>query len=563
MASDSTLDFGTLVSLMAYKGACFKIPLGLLGLSTDDSQDRMPVSNLLEARNLDFYNGQCASEGGSRRWNVTPLSSGVVAMHDFWPQDSVQRITVLGRDAVVRKFIDSKQNATIGPSSSSDVQTLSIASSTQPMFVQGGAEDGGPRKLFLFTGASVVQVMSGDFTARVNIALPALDWSGSNQPTAGLIHANSLFAWGNPNFPHLLYKSNALNHEDFQTNGAFQTFPCFPGEGERILGAHNYKGRMFIFKYPRGVYYLDDSDPSSANWVVRKFSEVFGAASAFGAIEALDDFFVANSQGSVTSLAATQKFGSLTEGNLLRSLRNEGYMRRIVAKFAYPRRYALWYEEKKTAYFAYQSSGGVKNDLLLKIDFNDSQSAPKISWTDKDQPNCLALVKDSINILRPYYGADDGYIYRLDSDTFDVGGSAYVSSFKTINQDFGSQGVTPMNPENPELAEMEKIYDFLEVTYEAAGNWNLTIEVYIDNVKTETLSVNMSKAGSLGTLGRLFLGPTGKGKVLGRSPQSRRVPLHGRGRRIAFKCYNSGLRQTFKISELAVYYRPAGQDQEA
>lgn len=535
---------------MGYKGANFRIPLGSRGLHTDEVQTRAPIDALLEATNVSFFRSMVETEYGSMRWNASALPSGVAAFVDFWPDDVSQRLLALTRDGFLRKFLDRNQSVVLGPLSPDDAQTITLASDRPPCFVIGGAESGNNRKAFLFTGTTQVQVVDGDPTTRRDMLKPALDWTAGAYPTAGCIHAGRLAAWGNRNMPHMLYLSAATDHEDFQTPSTTLFFPIFPGEGERILGCYNYKGRLFICKFPYGVYYLDDTDPDVANWGVRKLSGVFGVASAFSFVEALDDLYVANAQGSITQMSATLNFGSITQGNLLRNLRNESYMRQTTARFGYLQRYGVWYEDRKKAYFAYQSSGGIRNDRLLVIDFNDP-STPKVSWSTKDQPNCLGLVKDSLGLPRPLYGAEDGYLYTLDWPTYEVGGSAYASSFKTINHDFGEQA--------PDLAEREKLYDFLEVTFEEAGAWNLNVDIYIDNYFSETLIVPMTKREHLGAFP---LGPTGKNQVLGRAPQSYRAPIHGKGRRIAFKCYVTGDKQYFKITELNVYFRPAGQDQE-
>lgn len=535
---------------MSYSGQIFRIPLGTKGMMPDEVQTRVPFDALMEARNISFLNGLLEKEPGSIRWNVSSLGSSIVAHTDFWPDDVSQRVCAVTADGRIHKFIDNAQSVVLGPAGALDAQSLTLATDKPPCLVTGGAENGGARKLFLFTGTSQVQVVEGDATARYDMTKPALDWSAGSFPTAGCIHAGKLAAWGNKNFPHQLYLSNSLDHEDFQTAGAATFFPVFPGEGERILGCYNFKGRLFIFKFPYGVYYLEDSDPNVINWRVVKMSGTFGAASAFSFVEGLDDLYVANAQGSVTQMSATLNFGSMQMGNILRNLRNESYMRKITARFGYLKRYGLWYEDKKQAFFTYQSAGGVRNDLMLVVDFNDV-SSPKISWSDKDQANCLALVKDTLGVPRPSYGSSDGFIYTMDRPTFSVAGAAYTGVFKTINHDFGSA--------DPSLAEREKLFDFLEVTFEESGAWDLTVDVYIDNYFSETLSIPMTKNGHLSDF---QLNVPGHATALGRSPQSFRVPLHGKGRRIAFKCSNSGLLQDFKVSELGVYFRLSGQAQE-
>lgn len=518
---------------MGYNGQIFRIPLGSCGLMTDEVQTRVRMDALLNANNLDYRNGMIEKARGTLKWNRTSTGSPILALYDFWPNDVVQRVIAVCADGSIRRFRDRVFMEQCTPALSTDPSVLTLASDRPPCLVAGGAENAlSPRKLFIFTGTSQVQVISDNIPTYTSIAKPANDWKNGPYPSSGLIHNNSLVTF----LGHMMYLSNPSDHTDFQTLGATLFFPVFPGEGESILGGYVFKGRLFIFKYPFGVYYLDDTDPSTSNWRVRKLTTNFGSASAFAVAEGLNDAFVANSNGSITQMSATLNFGSMETGNLMRNLRNEGFMRSTTARFGYRQRYGVWYEDGKQLLFTYRSSGGTRNDRICVVDYNDPQT-PRLTWFTKDQPNCLALMKDSLNVPRPFYGASDGYIYQLDWPTYDVNGSGYEARFQTIHHDFGSAG--------PGVAERMKIYDFLEVTFKTAGTWNLHVDVYIDDVFSNTYLVPMTKSGTPDY-----------------TPQSFRIPIYGTGRRISFSCYNSDVDAQFGVSELGVYWRPAGQAQK-
>ena len=53
------------------------IPLGQGGLRTDDSQDFIPITNVISARNVDFSKGLIQKEPGSMRWNQSALPAAV------------------------------------------------------------------------------------------------------------------------------------------------------------------------------------------------------------------------------------------------------------------------------------------------------------------------------------------------------------------------------------------------------------------------------------------------------------------------------------------------------
>lgn len=508
--------------------------MGTMGQMTDAAQTRMPLGALLIANNVTLRHGLLEKEPGSYRWNITGYGSPVIAVHDFWPDDVTQRLFTFTEDNTLRKHIDRIHSDVITPATVNDPQMLTHASDKLPMFIAGGVESSSTvRKLFLFTGNTQVQVILGDGLTRASISKPALDWTTSF-PSTGVLYNGRLCAF----YKHTLYMSNPDDHEDFQTGGAFLQFPVFPGEGDAILGGYVFKGRLFIFKAPFGVYFLDDSaGPDFTTWAIRKLTGSFGAASAFSVFEALNDAYVANYNGSVTQMSATLNFGSMETGDLMRNLQIEGYMRQTTARFGFRTRYAVYYEDKKLGLVAYRSSGGTQNDLLLVVDFNDP-NGPRVTWSNKDKPRCLGLMRDTLGIVRPIYGSVDGFVYRWDWPTYDVAGTPYKAEFTTVNMDFGQS--------DPALAERMKLYDFLEVTFGVEGSWNLTVDVYIDEEFSETIQFSMFKQGSTN-----------------RYPRSLRLPLHGTGRRIGFHCYNTGLDQGFSISELGVYFRPAGNAQES
>lgn len=524
---------------MGYKGQSFTVPMGVEGLSTDDNQGRIPFTSLIRAKNISLIKGVVEKEPGSRRWNLFQLPAGIAGLFDWFPSSTVQRQIVVTKDGVVRRFLDAEASTIVTASGSAPTTLTGITN--QVTLVAGGSELAGrERKLFVFSQANPIQVISGDATIRTNIATPTADWS-MIQPTYGLIHRGRLVVLAG----HRMYLSTADDHENFTGSGSLQ-FSVFPGDGEALMSGYVFRGRLFLFKGPTGVYFLDDQDPDPLNWGVKKLSSTFGAASPHAPVAVLNDLYVANSTGSVTSLTAAQEFGDINSGDILRLLRNEGFMRDTTSQAGTQDRHSIYYENKKLAMFTYRSAGGIMNDRIMYIDYNLQN--PRVTWSTKDQANCLAMKKDSLGIERPIYGAEDGYIYEMDREDREVNGVGYMGEFQTPHMDFGSN--------DPGLAEKNKLYDFLEVTFEETGNWDLLIDVFVDREYTETINFTLTKDSFLNNF---YLN---QDSSVGRMSQSFRIPLHGSGRRISLRCYNSGVRQNFKIAALTVYFRLAGEAQK-
>ena len=739
---------------MSYRGNTASIPLGRGGLHTDDPQLIIPQTNLISAKNIGFSLGLVEKETGSRRWNATTKLPGPVkAFFDWWPSEGIQRMVAMCGDGKVYRFTDRYTYSEVTATGPSPV-SLQLQIADQAVMASGGCESvNRNRKLFMFTGNDPIQVLSGDGTTRSNIAIPAADWTAGSYPKFGIIHRGSLFAFGNKNAPHTLYRSNPANHEDFVTDIFIDN--VYPGDAEGLLSGFIYKGKLFLFKFPKGLYILNDTDPDFTNWRVNKISDSFGAASFFPGIQVLDDAIVANSTGSITSLKATQNLGDVTSGDVLSLLRNESYMREVADQSGFRSRYAYYYEDKKRALFTYKGKTALSNNLILNLDYYQ-QVTPVVEWTDKDQANMITGVKDIFGVQRPYYGTEEGYLYEMDVPDrvveglpapLDIGGPSLFTSpgnlsngkhkyvftyfdatretdrspvgfltsgggtFLDANVNTGTDTITvnnhglpngatvrllttgvlpaglstntdyfiinrtnntfklsltsggpaiditaaagggthtvqtqilfefeifdntvagqallglPIDPTNtatgrkiyrkapgssdfklvatvndnttatytdniadaslgavvPEIngfhyayrlefqtpymdfaqadvaqSEMNKRFEFLELTYEPTGRWDLSIDVFIDGVFIETITFQTSHGPVLGDF------TLDTERLSGRIPRSIRKPLHGIGRRISLKCYNSGYKQNCRNAKLTIYSNASADQQ--
>lgn len=539
---------------MSYQGVTIRIPMAISGLRTDDSDPITPVTSLTLANNVTFERGLVMKDFGSRKWlnttsfpNGVASSSPVVGLFDWEPSDVRQYFVAVTRSGKVYRFLDSQTREEIAPTASDTSTPSTLTIEENVSFAVGGTEDTNRnRKLFVYTGNAPIQVISGDSAVRANITTPAADWT-SSYPTHGLIHNNRHITFGNKNDPHRLYISDTDDHEKF-AGGNSNTFSVFPGKGIGIKSAMTFRGRLFIFKYPRGVYVLDDSDPSITNWTITELTDAFGIASEHSAVQIQDDILIKNTTGSLTSLSAANTFGDIESADILNRLRVERYLNEQMSPNGTRFSHMIYYEDKRKLYVTYQSAGGTTNDRLLVMDFSSAQE-PRISIATKDTPLCLSQRRDQFGVLRPFYGSSDGHIYEMDVMDRSYNGSGYLGEFQTPNIDFSHA--------DARIGELRKNFDFLEVTFEETGNWNLSVDVFIDREYQETITFNLTKGHYLDSF------PLNTAEAIDRPTQSVRKPLHGSGRRISFKCYNSGNLQNFKIASLGVSFRIAEEGQKA
>lgn len=517
-----------------YTGMEAKITLGQLGLLTDVPPSDVPPGALIKAKNISFETGLLSKARGSKRYNRNALPAPIVALIDWWPDTTSQRmIAACSNGSIYRDINDKEFSGNVA------VATGLGALSPKSTFTEGGQETAGrSRKLFFLSGVSQVQVLSGDGTTFAPISQPAADWTGVNFPNVGLIHQNRFWAF----VGQMAYASDTGDHENFISNNLVSNI--FPGEGGAITGAFVYKGRLFTFKDGGFVYYLDDADPDSTNWVWRKLSSNFGLSSPHGIIEAIDDMIAVNESGSPVSYAATQKLGEIESADILRMLQIEEYFRESTNLAGLQEMHALYYEAKKTAYFTWRTSHRSTNDMLLVLDFNRETPRPAF-WT-KDQVNCLALRRDIYKVDRPMYGSADGFVYLMDQEDRLTHDAAYSGEFKTGHMDFKWL--------DSKLGERNKLFDFLSVEFVPQGTWDLLVDVYIDGNFSETINYSMDVRDDGLDAFTLDTDPLGR-----EESQTIRKPLHGSGRRISFHARQAGANQNFQIASITVGFRTSAE----
>jgi hypothetical protein len=516
---------------MAYGGQTVTIPLGSIGLLTDAPAGDIPKGALLRANNVSFETGYVTKAPGSLRYNTQVLPAGVVAVHDYWPDTITQRMFAACTDGKIYRDIGDR-TFTAATAITTGLGTLTPRS----LFLEGGQEISlAPKKLFFFSaGMNQVKVLEGDETTFATISAPATDWTTPNFPTFGFIHRNRLWAF----MKQRAYASETDDHEDF-AGGGILTQNIFPGEGGDLIGGHVFKGRAFVFKEGGFVYFLDDEDPDSDNWVWRKLGSNFGLASPHGIFEITNDMIAVAETGSPTSYSAVQALGDIESADVFRMLKIENYMRTNLSLSGLNVMHSCYYEAKKQAFLTARTSYRTTNNNLIHIDFN-SQS-PRVALWPKDSADCLTLRRDADKVLRPIYGSSDGYVYLMDREDRLVGGSGYTAEFKTAHYDFRDLGP---------IAHKNKLFDFLAVEFMPQGAWNVEIDIYIDGSFSETINYAMDvRDDGLGSF-TLSVDPLGRTET-----QTIQKPLHGSGRRISFVIRQAGANQNFALASLTVGFR--------
>jgi len=520
---------------MSYVGYTVRIPLGLGGLDKSENKTAVDYRKLIEAENVVILNKQLAKDFGSTKQNSTAVTGtpAIIAGRDYYPTVGTKRGIIATADG--KLFKDD------GTFAWGTTLKSGLTADKDTVISEGGAEvAGNDKKLFFCNGTDVVQVLSADGATTGNINTPSTDWASYHQPRKMAIHRLRNWAIAG----HYLYGSTTTNHEDF-TGAGSQLFSVFPGEGDYLVNMVSIWGRLYLFKYPRGIYYLDDTDSTAANWYLKRVTGGIGSAGPNALDSSRDEAVFLSPEGGLHFLRGVEAFGDVKSSDLTSILNIESVFRDDATIGDLHRAHVVYFDDRKQVWVGFTSAAGTSNDTILKIDVSDMGN-PKPFVTTKDECESIWIYEDPTSNARfPLLGDSAGFIRETEKDSRNVDGTTpYTGRFQTPYTDFGFA--------DPQLSHRDKILDFLEIVAEPAGNYDATMEVYVDGEYSQTIQFNMGSAGA--ALDSFTLGTD---RLDGAGVVSIRKKAASKGQRFSFNVYNSGLNQDFKFAEIVAYFRVA------
>lgn len=495
-----------------YQGRVVWLPLGDRGLEPNPNPARIPSSALIAAESVVFSQDSIRKLGGTTKLSAYSGSITTVGMADWWPSSGSQKWVRVGTDG--NAYLQSSPAVATAAAQNGSSSALGVSALTTAFLVAAGDEATSLtdaiqyRKLFIFTGRAPLRYYDGESPVTTTIASPAEDWSGGNQPVGGCLHNGRLWAWGPSNRPHGLYASRMKNHAYFAsetvTAVSTQFFTVTPGAGQRVYAGKSHKGLLFLFKYPIGVAWLDDSDINPGGWRLSQLTDSVGCAPSPYAAILLDDgilFMTPNAE--VYLLTATTQ-GGVELVNLGAQLNLTQWLKDNVNTTKLQTMTSCWSPAKKQAIFSVAQRGGTSNTnnaLTLYFDFNNLEQAngvPRFSYSTRDAARALCTRKSSTTFIEVPVFADystSGAEWEMDNVYRSVDGSAtrptgYAAAFQTAHSNLVEFTGDAYD------ASMNKLWDFLDIEYvpaESAGP--LQVTTYSDGTQIDQFTVTLTPVG--------------------------------------------------------------------
>jgi hypothetical protein len=400
---------------------------------------------------------------------------------------------------------------------------LAVANIRRARFVAAGQEAAQlPRKLFFFNGVNIVQVLTGDANVTHNITKPPVDWGitadPNKQPVNAIAHLGRLWAFGNMNAPHMLYGSNPEDHEDFTTTintdsarGEWHVM-IQSGVGERLWGGAEYQGILYLWKYPIGIFYLDDTNTDYQAWQALTRSTATGCApSAYAVLATDDDVLWCDPTAHFHLLSAVATLGGTADSDLTRLLGLQAWTDANVDLPSLGQMTSVFDTATKTAWFGLRSkqavaAGSVNNDLVVRFEFGNpgivrtlssmsgTLPAPRVTtarcwtvdalcmkhreWVGRAVP-VISGINQSYMVIPLQYGSRIDHDFVANTDT-----TAGIPSTVTCSEDdFDTQAPGQLRNVRKRFTSIEVIAQGEDLTQP------VTLQLEVDNVLRQVLTV--------------------------------------------------------------------------
>lgn len=443
-----------------------------------------------------------------------------------------------------RKIITYASDGNIYKEEADDLDAVTLASglsttTRHAKFTSAGREaTGNIAKLFWCNGVNTVQVLDADASSMGAISNPNVDWSANNQPVGMVVHtqglAQRLVAFGVRDNPHTLYYSDDDDHEDFRVSNA-DTYRqlVVSSVGKRIFAAASFNGILFVWKWPRGIFFIDDSDIERQNWAIRAKSIALGCAPSPQAVLPMDDDVMFMAQdGSFHLLSAVNTLGGTRASDLSYALGITQWIRDNINTTKLDQVQSVWDPNTKTAYWGLPATGESTNSVTLKFDFGlVQQGGPvRFSRSTRDAPESMATTIDiTTGREQPMIGETTN-VYILNQSARSKDSLGYTGEFHTARTDLGDF--------EPQLRMRKKSFDAIEILFDPVDAGTLNVDVYVDGVaRGGTLSFDAT------------------------TERKRRTLKVGQGYDIQIRGSNTLVSESFKVQGIILWVTPAGEDQ--
>jgi len=363
-------------------------------------------------------------------------------------------------------------------------------------------------------------------------------WGGTPPAARGAArYTNRLFAFGqNANPSNLFY--SGFGDPTVWSGSDTGILTCGNDDGDRIIGAIPYKGRLAVFKGPNvGSIYLV-SGRSIPDFQVDHLISGVPLQSPNALVAVGDDVWFLGDHG-VYSLAATERFGNFEQADLTRFLK--GFFTNQIDKQRLNFSWGVNYQEQSCVVFTMGSASGTEEDMALVLSYirAGEEGIKASTWETRDAMSAAIRIDSTNGRRRLVFGSTDGFVLDEDHTTRLLpSGTAYTMRITTPR-------ITILPGDMP--ATLYNLY----LKLVPVGDYDVAIDVTRDGQAPQTFTLNQGQAGFVLDTDALDAGRLGGG-ILSTVYPNNAAGLSGECRAVEFDITQGGSSQDSNIYELGL-----------
>lgn len=508
---------------MGYAGQTYIIPCDKGGFTYNKNTDLIaPQMFVVPSRNINLHQNGRQKRGGTSKVNSTAVSGSpqILGLFDFRIGANSYQVFAASDGKIYKD--------------STTVLKTGMSTSAKFNFAVFGNE------LYVCDGASTPQTWDGSAGSTSDITTSAADWA-TTKPFQMIAHGRgaSRRLWaiaGNS-----VYYSSLANGKQFSggTSGKI-TIDVIDAYG--LVGGVEFGNRLIVFDRVQ-AYVIDDSDASTANWGYQLAQWMGGAAHWRGIVKTDNDVLIMAEDGQLYSITGAQEYGDYKLASLMRKQFIDNYLKATAAMASIAEFHLAFDRNLRAVKYFFVRSGETQVDSALVFFLDRGIDDGWVVHDNQDansgySASCAAEVRSAAGTYLIYTGDYSGFVWKLEQSARVDGTSSYYGGFKTPN----------LNLDNPRL---RKHFRRLYVIMEAVGDYNLSVNIWLDGVNQTATTINMGASGT--GLGSFILDTSQLG---GLEFIDANIDINMVGKRIQFEFYNSGASQTFFINQLMIDFKP-------
>uniref|UniRef100_A0A6H1ZDW2 Uncharacterized protein n=1 Tax=viral metagenome TaxID=1070528 RepID=A0A6H1ZDW2_9ZZZZ len=522
---------------MPYSGETFVIPCNEGGWNANPNTDLVSPKQMVDVININLHKGGRGTRGGAEVVNGTVIASApqVMGLYQFRLTDGSESIVTATADGKIQTDYNTELKTGLTASKYSNFEVINDT-------------------LYVCNGADVPQTWDGSAGTTSDLALIPTDWAGTNFPKIMIKHGkgNSERLWGLgcPTTPKTVYASKN-GSADF-SDAEVKLINIETGDGFGIVGGVEYGDRLFCFG-KRQAYVINDTDTDLSNWGYEAAQWTGGAAHERLICKTPNDIVAVTEDLDVYSVVAAESYGDYKAASLTRPAFINKWIDDNVDKSQINKFHIIYDPELRAIKLFVVRTGQTAVDtcLVYFIDLGPERGWTKHRYSTATLASCSALVRVSVGSWKIYTGGTAGYVFQLESSTFNDNGVYYYNGY-TI----------PFVP--IENARTTKRFDrlWLVIIPQATETINAGVSIDGSQIVGAYFLVDENSNPVVNESGDLITADTAVELSVTASAsltlQNLSVRLGKIGQRIQVEVYNETINTSFFVSQMMIDFMPVG-----